>query len=157
MSVETLENAVRAGWTANDPLNYLGMFGMGFNIATARLGTVTRVWTYTRDDPNRSGLVIDFNQLVLQKHFRTPRLQEAKDDSHQHGTEVHIEKLKPDQRQWFATRANRTRLIRELSRAYTSMLNPSGYPVAFQLYVNEERVDETPESDRSLFRQHCLR
>src|ERR1041384_1358888 len=34
MDATTLENAVRAGWTGNDPVNNLGMFGMGFNIAT---------------------------------------------------------------------------------------------------------------------------
>src|SRR2546427_292077 len=44
MDAITLENAVRAGWTGNDPVSNLGMFGMGFNIATARLGTLTRVW-----------------------------------------------------------------------------------------------------------------
>ena len=40
MTIDRLENAVRAGWTGNDPVNNLGMFGMGFNIATARLGTL---------------------------------------------------------------------------------------------------------------------
>src|SRR5437899_1975539 len=35
MTVEKLEKAVRAGWTSHDPINSLGLFGMGFNIATA--------------------------------------------------------------------------------------------------------------------------
>lgn len=38
MSSETLEHAVRAGWSGNSPIGSLGLFGMGFNIATARLG-----------------------------------------------------------------------------------------------------------------------
>src|SRR4051794_12951991 len=50
MTPETLENAVKAGWTGNDPVNNLGMFGMGFNIATARLGTLTTVWTTRKGD-----------------------------------------------------------------------------------------------------------
>src|SRR2546423_97782 len=37
MSFETLEKAVKAGWSGNSPLSNLGLFGMGFNIATARL------------------------------------------------------------------------------------------------------------------------
>ena len=45
MSLDQLENAVKAGWTGNNPLSNLGLFGMGFNIATARLGLVTEVWT----------------------------------------------------------------------------------------------------------------
>jgi len=43
MSLETLENALRAGWSGNDPLSKLGLFGMGFNIATARLGIELKV------------------------------------------------------------------------------------------------------------------
>src|SRR5262245_10830008 len=34
MSLATLNNAVRAGWSSNDPFNNLGLFGMGFNVAT---------------------------------------------------------------------------------------------------------------------------
>ena len=45
MDVEVLEKAVKAGWSGNDPVGNLGLFGMGFNIATARLGRVTQVWT----------------------------------------------------------------------------------------------------------------
>ena len=56
MSPETLETAVRAGWSGNTPVDSLGMFGMGFNIATARLGTVTTVWTARRDDAEWHGL-----------------------------------------------------------------------------------------------------
>ena len=35
MSIDQLQNAVRAGYTSNDPIGNLGLFGMGFNIATA--------------------------------------------------------------------------------------------------------------------------
>ena len=45
MDVQTLELAARAGWTSHDPINNLGLFGMGFNIATARLGLRTTIWT----------------------------------------------------------------------------------------------------------------
>jgi C4-dicarboxylate-specific signal transduction histidine kinase len=45
MQVSVLEKAVRAGWSGNDPVGSLGLFGMGFNIATARLGSRTTVWT----------------------------------------------------------------------------------------------------------------
>ena len=61
MSADTMEKAVTAGWTGNDPINNLGMFGMGFNIATARLGTVTTVWTTRKGDPEWVGLQIDLS------------------------------------------------------------------------------------------------
>ena len=140
MSPETLETAVRAGWSGNTPVDSLGMFGMGFNIATARLGTVTTVWTTRRDDAEWHGLKIDFNALQRQRHFRTPHLKREKVDPHEHGTEVSIERLKPEQRTWFARAANRSQISRELSKTYSAMLRASGVPISFSLSVNGRRV-----------------
>ena len=72
MSVDVLEQAVRAGWSGNNPIDSLGLFGMGFNIATARLGSVTEVWTTRKGEPEWHGLTIDFDELRRQRHFRTP-------------------------------------------------------------------------------------
>ena len=140
MSPETLETAVRAGWSGNTPVDSLGMFGMGFNIATARLGTVTTVWTTRRDDTEWHGLKIDFNALRQQSHFRTPHLKREKVDPHEHGTEVSIELLKPEQRTWFARAANRSQISRELSKTYSAMLRTSGVPISFSLSLNGTRV-----------------
>ena len=140
MSPETLETAVRAGWSGNTPVDSLGMFGMGFNIATARLGTVTTVWTTRRDDAEWHGLKIDFNTLQQQRHFRTPHLKREKVDPHEHGTEVSIELLKPEQRTWFARAANRSQISRELSKVYSAMLRNNGIPIAFSLSVNGTRL-----------------
>src|SRR5262245_52691274 len=45
MTLGQLNNALRAGWTSNDRFGQLGLFGVGFNIATARLGQVAVVRT----------------------------------------------------------------------------------------------------------------
>lgn len=37
MTPDVLQKAVSAGWSGNNPIDNLGLFGMGFNIATARL------------------------------------------------------------------------------------------------------------------------
>jgi len=147
MSAEKLERAVRAGWSGNDPMANLGLFGMGFNIATARLGTITTVWTTRASDTEWIGLRIDFDALRNQRHFRTPRLTRPKLDPLQHGTEVTIESVKTEQRQWFAKPANRSNLKRELSRAYSAMLRPNGVPINFRLYLNTQSVTG---------RQHCV-
>ena len=118
MTIERLENAVRAGWTGNDPINNLGMFGMGFNIATARLGTLTRVWSTVAGDSEWIGLEIDFDMLMRQRHFRTPILRRAKADPSEHGTEVSVERLKPEQRQWLSRAANQSRIKKELAQTY---------------------------------------
>jgi hypothetical protein len=147
MTVEKLERAVRAGWSGSDPTTNLGLFGMGFNIATARLGIVTTVWTTRAGDAEWVGLTIDFEALRTQRHFRTPRRTRPKTDSAQHGTEVTIESLKIEQRQWFAKPANRSNLKRELSRAYSAMLRPGGVPLSFKLHLNNQVVTG---------RQHCV-
>lgn len=147
MTPEVLERAVRAGWTGNSPIGNLGMFGMGFNIATARLGTVTTVWTATASDDDWHGLQVDFDQLRQQQHFRTPHITRAKSDPKEHGTEVTIERLKPEQRAWLARPANLSQVRQHLGEAYAAMLRQNGVPMSFQLTVNGRRI---------LPRNHCV-
>ena len=116
MSIETLENAVKAGWSGNDPLSSLGLFGMGFNIATARLGLVTDVWTTRAGDPEYVGVRIDLDELRATRNFRVPRRTRPKPDHADHGTEVVISRLKPDQRAYLARSNNRTTIRKHLAR-----------------------------------------
>src|SRR6266550_758439 len=147
MDPDKLENAVRAGWTGNDPVNYLGMFGMGFNIATARLGTLTRVWSTREGDRVWHGLEIDFDSLLRQRHFRTPVLTRPKTNPAVHGTEISIERLKPEQGQWFAGAANRSKLRDQLERVYAAMLRREGTPLTIRLLMNGTALRG---------RQHCV-
>ena len=137
----SLEKAVRAGWSGNTPINSLGMFGMGFNISTARLGTVTTVWTTRADDQEWHGLKIDFDELQTQRHFRTPHLTRPKLEPEEHGTEVTIERLKTDQMAWLSKTANVSKVRRELAKAYSSMLRPKGSPLSFNLSVNGTSIE----------------
>lgn len=140
MSAETLENAVKAGWTSNDPIGHLGLFGMGFNIATARLGKVTHVWSTREADNEWHGLEIDFDRLAEQGHFRTPVLTRPKVDPAAQGTEVTIKQLKPDQLSSLAKSGHRARINRQLARVYSSMLIPRGMPMSVDLRVNTKRL-----------------
>jgi len=135
-----LEKAVRAGWSGNNPVDSLGMFGMGFNIATARLGTVTTVWTGRRGETEEYGLRVDFDELRKQGHFRTPRLTRPKVDPNSSGTSIVLERLKPEQRAWMAKPGNRGAVKQELSKAYSSMLRSNGVPISFKLLLNGRRV-----------------
>lgn len=147
MTPDMLERAVRAGWSGNNPIDSLGLFGMGFNIATARLGSVTEVWTTRKGEHEWHGLQIDFDTLRRQRHFRTPRLSRAKADPEQHGTEITIKQLKPEQRKWLAKNSNQTAMRKKLAQAYSSMLRSNGIPISFELYINHRRVEA---------RRHCL-
>lgn len=140
MTPDKLEKAVRAGWSGNNPVDSLGMFGMGFNIATARLGTLTTAWTSQTGETEEHGLRIDFDELRRQKHFRTPRLTRTKTDPNTSGTSITIERLKPDQRAWLAKPGNRAAVKQELAKAYSSMLRTNGVPISFKLVLNGKRV-----------------
>src|SRR5688572_6871099 len=43
LTAEQIADAMRAGFTSKNHFDTLGLFGMGFNIATGKLGRITRV------------------------------------------------------------------------------------------------------------------
>lgn len=145
MSIDVLENAVRAGWTGNNPLTNLGLFGMGFNIATARLGLVTEVWTTRAGDPEYVGVRIDLDSLRASQSFKVPRQTRAKSDHSLHGTEIVITKLKPDQRAYLARSANLGTIRKNLARTYSSLLQNSEAG-RVRLKVNGKKLEP---------RRHC--
>ena len=94
MSIEQLQNAVRAGYTSNDPIGNLGLFGMGFNIATARLGEETTILSTRSGDTEWIGVKIDFQKLIDSKKFDAPIIRLAKTNAEESGTRITISKLK---------------------------------------------------------------
>jgi len=94
MSLEQLQNAVTAGYTSNDPINNLGLFGMGFNIATARLGEVTTVRSTRAGDAAWVELTIDFSELIRAKRFLAPVRTLPKENPDESGTKIIISRLK---------------------------------------------------------------
>ena len=69
MTLEQMTNAVKAGYSGNDPINNLGLFGMGYNISTARLGDKSVIYTTRSGDDKWVGIEIDFSKLTAQKSF----------------------------------------------------------------------------------------
>lgn len=94
MSIDQLQNAVRAGYTSNDPIGNLGLFGMGFNIATARLGEETTILSTRKGDADWVGVKIDFQKLIDAKKFDAPIIRIVKNDPEECGTRITISKLK---------------------------------------------------------------
>lgn len=139
MSLETLENALRAGWSGNDPLSKLGLFGMGFNIATARLGIVTEVWTSRRGDPEQVGVRIDLEELRASGNYKVPRQTRAKSNHEDHGTEIVVTRLKPEQRAYLARANNRTTIKKHLAKTYSALLS-SSEAGAIRLMLSGARV-----------------
>jgi len=95
MSLEQLQNAVRAGYTSNDPIGNLGLFGMGFNISTARLGDLTIIMSTRSGDSEWVGIEIDFQKLIKSKHFEASVFFEKKENFQESGTKIKVSRLHP--------------------------------------------------------------
>lgn len=134
MDVQTLNNAVRAGWSSNDRFTKLGLFGMGFNIATARLGKLTRIFTTRSQDPEWIGVEIDLDKIGAD--FHVPLLRRPKTAPSEHGTIIEIGKLEPSRAAWLAKRENATKLRTKLGNIYSPILSER----PFQLYLDEVTV-----------------
>lgn len=98
MSYDQLSKSLKAGFSANSPIDKMGLFGMGFNISTARLGNRTEVVTSTEGSDEFLRVTIDFQELEDNGHFNAPveRIPKKADEMHLHGTTVRITKLRTD-------------------------------------------------------------
>ncbi|MEV1244500.1 ATP-binding protein [Nonomuraea sp. NPDC049750] len=118
MTYERLERAVRAGWSGNDMHDKLGLFGMGFNVSTARLGRRTRVLTTRQGDPEWIGVEIDLDRI--RDDFEAEDIVEPKTDPNEHGTRIVISRLNAGRAQWL--RKNGAALRNILGGVYSWLL-----------------------------------
>ena len=125
MSRENLENALRAGWTSNDPANNLGLFGMGFNVASARLGSVTEVWTSRSEDNFWTKVTIDLAKVG--EDFDVPDESVPKQDPQEHGTRIRISKLHKERAS--SLRLKSALLSDRLGRLYSWILLRSPFDI----------------------------
>ncbi|MFJ9704759.1 ATP-binding protein [Streptomyces sp. NPDC101234] len=138
MSYETLERSVRAGWSSNNQFDKLGLFGMGFNVATARLGRRTRVLTTRQGDTQWIGVEIDLDRIG--DDFEAEDITLPKNDPNEHGTRVEISRLNDRRADWL--RRNATNLRNTLGRTYSWILDNR----PFELWVQGVKVQP---------RRHC--
>ncbi|SMB95938.1 Histidine kinase-, DNA gyrase B-, and HSP90-like ATPase [Thermanaeromonas toyohensis ToBE] len=82
------EKALRAGFSGNNPFDSLGLFGMGFNISTGKLGRVTRFLTARKEEDTAIEVVIDLEQIRQSGSYRVPFSRKQKE--FEHGTLVEI-------------------------------------------------------------------
>ena len=94
MAIEHLQNAARAGFSNNDPIHNLGLFGMGFNISTARLGDETIFVSATKESSEWVGIKIDFSELIKNQSFTAPVVTFPKTSPDESGTRVIVRQLK---------------------------------------------------------------
>lgn len=140
MLIEGVQQSVRAGFSGNDPISKLGLFGMGFNVATARLGAVTRFLTTRSGDSEWIGVEIDVDKIP--EGFEVPVIRRPKDSPSEHGTRVEISRLE-SLAERLTRPAAQEKLRATLGDLYAYLLDQQG----FRLYVNSIGVKP---------RRHCV-
>ncbi|MEU8118647.1 ATP-binding protein [Spirillospora sp. NPDC049024] len=134
MDLETLSNAVKAGWTSNSRYGSLGLYGMGFNVATARLGRRTVIKTTRAGDPSWTVLTLDLAQLGQGDDYNVPVRYEPKDRPDEHGTMVAISDLKRDK--WDGLSKQDAKVREQLGDVYSYLLRERN----FLITVNGKKV-----------------
>jgi Histidine kinase-, DNA gyrase B-, and HSP90-like ATPase len=129
MTLEHATDAVRAGYTSRDPIANLGLFGMGFNVATARLGGVTRFMTTREGDPEWIGVQIDVDNMA--EGFKAPLVRAPKTSPDDHGTRVEIGRLRRIAEP-LTRPVNQTNLRKQFGGIYSYLLDAE----EFRLTVN---------------------
>lgn len=142
MKPEQLRLAVKAGYSGNTPIDKLGLFGMGFNIATARLGGRTEVWTISPDEPEWTGVVIDFQELEKSGVFVAPKLTKPRglDDQQTHGTEIIISKLDENRVRRLTIGRGKSATMQKLGRIYSPLIQN----INLDIKIDGEQITATP-------------
>ena len=69
MTAENAEKAIKAGFSGNNPYDTLGLFGMGFNISTGKLGNTTTFMTSRTDSSTYIKTVINLERINATKDY----------------------------------------------------------------------------------------
>jgi hypothetical protein len=134
MDVNQLENALKAGFSSNDPVSNLGLFGMGFNIATARLGQKTTVFSSKKGAAEEVGIEIDFVEMSRQNSYIRPVITRPKDNSYTSGTTIRIYNLKD--RVSHLGQQGLASLRKKLSTVYSKLLRDHN----IEILINGEKL-----------------
>jgi len=96
MTHEMAENAIRAGFSGNNPYDNLGLFGMGFNISTGKIGRITRFRTARKENELCIDTKIDLEAINNSKDYRLPVTDTAKPEGFTNGTIIEISNWWPE-------------------------------------------------------------
>jgi hypothetical protein len=90
MDVQTAEKALRAGYSGNNAYDSLGLFGMGFNISTGKLGRRTTLTSCQRNESEAIRVEIDLEQIQQRRCFQVPFTRIERPQGFSSGTAIEI-------------------------------------------------------------------
>ncbi len=147
MSAENAEKAIKAGFSGNNPYDTLGLFGMGFNISTGKLGNVTTFMTARADSATYIKTVINLEKINASKDYslNAEELLKGNDAPFSpgaHGTIIEVSNW------WPAGNANRgfiqklvqygmPKIREEIGRRYATILRKG----EIRIIINDEKCE----------------
>ncbi|KQO97672.1 ATP-binding protein [Leifsonia sp. Leaf264] len=140
-----LENTLRAGFSGKNRFDTLGLFGMGFNIATGKLGRRTRVTTARQSDQMALQVTLDLPTIVRSRSFNVPVEIVPKPTNFEHGTIVEVDGWWPDgdSNAGFAAQLGaipKLLLRQQLGRRYATVLKRSNDD-SIRVLVNQDALE----------------
>lgn len=96
LSAEQARNALRAGFSGNNQFDTLGLFGMGFNVSTGKIGSLTRFLTARSSDTSALEVTVDLVEMQARHDYAAPAKAVARPADLAHGTIVEISGWWPD-------------------------------------------------------------
>lgn len=148
MTPDAAEKALTAGYSSQDQLNSLGLFGVGLNIATGKFARKTRLITATKESSSALVVDLDLAMLVKQKNFEVKPIEKPKNiyfNENESGTIIELLD------RWPLGNTNHEfpqRLIQSgpghicgiLGRRYAAYLRHDAKP-RFKLFVNDKSCE----------------
>jgi hypothetical protein len=138
---DEIGNALRAGYTSKNPFDTLGLFGMGFNIATGKLGRRTTLLSGRQMDDFAMEVTLDLPEITRRGEFTVPVRKVPKPPGFDHGTVVTIHSWWPegDPNSGFIRKLaamTRTFVRQQIGKRYSTILR-SGETNPLRIHVNE--------------------
>lgn len=96
MTPQQAEKAIKAGYSANNSYDSLGLFGMGFNISTGKMGRVTTFITARPNENYYTKTVIDLEKINRNKSYQLEATKVEKSPNFDQGTIIEISNWWPD-------------------------------------------------------------
>ncbi len=118
MTEQQLENAVKAGFSSKNTNSNLGLFGMGFNVATSRLASTVQIWTSTAEMDHEIGVRIDLREMKKSGSFVRPKMSRPKRGDKKSGTRIEVYDYKLEAHNLLRPQD----IYRELNRAYSEKI-----------------------------------
>ncbi len=137
LTMDSAEKALRAGFSGNNPYDTLGLFGMGFNISTGKMGSVTRFYSCREESEKALEVTIDLNKINSNKDYNVVAYYVDKGKA-THGTVIEVSSWWPngnDNRGFIKNLVSygAKKIREELGRRYATILREK----EIKIFVNE--------------------